>query len=43
MEDELLVSRFQHVEKGENPDFGLNNGGVLYFRGRICMPKDSDL
>ncbi|KAG8483064.1 hypothetical protein CXB51_021936 [Gossypium anomalum] len=41
--DELLVSRFQQVEKGENPDFGLNSDGVLYFRGRICISKDSDL
>ncbi|KAG8489204.1 hypothetical protein CXB51_017241 [Gossypium anomalum] len=41
--DESLVSRFQQAEKGENLDFGLNGDGVLYFRGRICMPKDSDL
>ena len=38
-----MVLRFQQVEKRENPDFGLNSEGVLCFRGRICMPKDSDL
>ena len=38
-----MVLRFQQVEKGENEDFGLNTEGVLCFRGRICVPKDSDL
>ncbi|KAG8489111.1 hypothetical protein CXB51_017135 [Gossypium anomalum] len=41
--DESLGSRFQQVEKGENSDFGLNSEGVLCFRGRMCIPKDSDL
>ncbi|KAG8481084.1 hypothetical protein CXB51_025832 [Gossypium anomalum] len=41
--DESLGSRFQQVETGENSDFGLNSEGVLCFRGRMCIPKDSDL
>ncbi|KAG8496754.1 hypothetical protein CXB51_007828 [Gossypium anomalum] len=41
--DESLGSRFQQVETGENLDFGLNSEGVLCFRGRMCIPKDSDL
>ncbi|KAG8475394.1 hypothetical protein CXB51_031885 [Gossypium anomalum] len=42
-DDGSLLAELQQVEKGENPDFGLNNDGVLCFRGRICMPKDFDL
>ncbi|KAA3478075.1 DNA/RNA polymerases superfamily protein [Gossypium australe] len=41
--DELLDSRFQQMERGETVDFGLNSEGVLCFRGRICMEKDSEL
>ncbi|KAK5773241.1 hypothetical protein PVK06_049546 [Gossypium arboreum] len=43
LKDNSLVLRFQQVEKGENEDFGLNTEGVLCFRGRICVPKDSNL
>ncbi|KAK5842830.1 hypothetical protein PVK06_005235 [Gossypium arboreum] len=31
LEDESLAAQFQQVEKGENPDFGLNSEGVLCF------------
>ncbi|XP_052485118.1 uncharacterized protein LOC128040411 [Gossypium raimondii] len=31
------------IEGGSTTDFGLNNDGVLYFRGRICVPNDTDL
>ncbi|KAA3473567.1 polyprotein [Gossypium australe] len=41
--DESLGSRFQQVKSGETVDFGLNSKGVLCFRGRVCMPKDSKL
>ena len=43
MHDESLVARFQQVKEGETSEFGLNGDGVLCFRGRICVPKDSDL
>ncbi|KAG8473027.1 hypothetical protein CXB51_034902 [Gossypium anomalum] len=43
LKDESLVARFQQVEEGETSEFGLNSKGVLCFRGRICVPKDSDL
>ncbi|KAA3470813.1 reverse transcriptase [Gossypium australe] len=33
----------KQVERGETVDFGLNSKRVLCFRGRICMPKDSEL
>ncbi|KAG8498887.1 hypothetical protein CXB51_005335 [Gossypium anomalum] len=41
--DESLVTRFQQVKEGETSEFGLNSEGVLCFRGRICVSKDSDL
>ncbi|KAA3470459.1 Retrovirus-related Pol polyprotein from transposon 17.6 [Gossypium australe] len=31
------------VKSGETVDFGLNNEGILCFRGRVYMPKDTDL
>ncbi|KAG8503177.1 hypothetical protein CXB51_001031 [Gossypium anomalum] len=31
------------IENGETLDLGLNSEGVLYFRGRVCVPKDTDL
>ncbi|KAG8481220.1 hypothetical protein CXB51_025968 [Gossypium anomalum] len=43
LKDDSLVDRFQQVEKGGTSKFGLNSEGVLCFRGRICVPKDSDL
>ena len=43
MNDESLVARFQQVKEGETSEFGLNGEGVLCFRRRICVPKDSDL
>ncbi|KAG8493000.1 hypothetical protein CXB51_010222 [Gossypium anomalum] len=43
LKDESLVAHFQQVKKGETSDFGLNSEGVLCFRERICVPKDSDL
>ncbi|XP_052877277.1 uncharacterized protein LOC128283900 [Gossypium arboreum] len=43
LKDESLVSRFQQVEKGETSKFGLNSEGVLCFRGRVYILKDSDL
>ncbi|KAA3484264.1 reverse transcriptase [Gossypium australe] len=41
--DERLGSRLQQVEGGEIGNFGLNSDGVLCFRGRVCMPRDSKL
>ena len=35
--------RFRRIEGGSTIDFGLNSDGVLYFRGRICVPNDTDL
>ncbi|KAG8491582.1 hypothetical protein CXB51_014859 [Gossypium anomalum] len=43
LKDESLVAHFQQVKEGETSEFGLNSEGVLCFRGRICVPKDSDL
>ncbi|KAK5794556.1 hypothetical protein PVK06_035793 [Gossypium arboreum] len=43
LEDECLVTRFQQVKEGKTSEFSLNGDGVLCFRGRICVPKDSDL
>ncbi|KAG8503372.1 hypothetical protein CXB51_001418 [Gossypium anomalum] len=43
LRDESLVARFQQVKEGETSKFGLNSEGVLCFRGRICVPNDSDL
>ncbi|XP_052485202.1 uncharacterized protein LOC128040479 [Gossypium raimondii] len=31
------------VGSGNTENFGLNNERVLYFRGRICVPKDIEL
>ncbi|XP_052882250.1 uncharacterized protein LOC128290583 [Gossypium arboreum] len=41
--DETLGARLKQVENGETLDFGINNEGVLCFRGRMCIPKDNDL
>ncbi|XP_052874499.1 uncharacterized protein LOC128280391 [Gossypium arboreum] len=38
-----VYSDASHIENGNTVDFGLNNEGVLCFRGRICVPKDIDL
>ncbi|KAG8503496.1 hypothetical protein CXB51_001481 [Gossypium anomalum] len=43
LRDESLVARFQQVKEGETSEFGLNSKGILCFRGRICISKDSDL
>ncbi|XP_052882203.1 uncharacterized protein LOC128290548 [Gossypium arboreum] len=43
LEDKSLGLRFCQVENGNTVDFGLNDEGVLYFQGRICIPKDTDL
>ncbi|KAG8498747.1 hypothetical protein CXB51_005165 [Gossypium anomalum] len=40
LKDESLVTRFQQVKEGGTSEFGLNNEGVLCFRGRICVLKD---
>ncbi|KAG8482764.1 hypothetical protein CXB51_024175 [Gossypium anomalum] len=36
-------SLLAELQDGETSEFGLNSEGVLCFRGRICVPKDSDL
>ncbi|KAA3473737.1 integrase [Gossypium australe] len=41
--DESLSSKLQLVAGGEIEDFSGNSDGVLCFRGKICMPKDSEL
>ncbi|KAA3488115.1 integrase [Gossypium australe] len=41
--DESLSLRFRQIESGTNFNFGLNSNGVLCFRGRICVPNDSDM
>ncbi|KAA3465845.1 DNA/RNA polymerases superfamily protein [Gossypium australe] len=41
-EDDSLLTELQ-VKSGETVDFGLNNEGMLCFRGKVCMPKDSEL
>ncbi|KAK5775710.1 hypothetical protein PVK06_043642 [Gossypium arboreum] len=43
LKDESLVPRFQQIKEGETSEFGINYEGVLCFRGRICVPKDSGL
>ncbi|XP_052882288.1 uncharacterized protein LOC128290610 [Gossypium arboreum] len=43
LEDESLGLRFRQVESGSTTDFRLNNDGVLYFCGQICVPNDADL
>ncbi|XP_052878851.1 uncharacterized protein LOC128285388 [Gossypium arboreum] len=43
LEYESLGLWFYQIEKGNTVDFGLNSEGVLYFRGKICVPKDTDL
>ncbi|KAG8483164.1 hypothetical protein CXB51_022137 [Gossypium anomalum] len=43
LKNESLVARFQQVKEGGTSEFGLNDEGVLCFRGRICVPRDSDL
>ncbi|XP_017640102.1 uncharacterized protein LOC108481487 [Gossypium arboreum] len=43
IEDESLGLYFQQVKSGNAMNFGLNNEGVLYFRGRIYVPKDMEL
>ncbi|XP_017604782.1 uncharacterized protein LOC108451625 [Gossypium arboreum] len=41
-DDGSLLAELQ-IESGSTLDFGLNSDGVLCFRGRICVPNDSDL
>ncbi|KAA3474185.1 DNA/RNA polymerases superfamily protein [Gossypium australe] len=41
--DGKLGPLLQQVKNGGFEDFGINTEGVLCFRGRACMPKDSDL
>ncbi|XP_052877273.1 uncharacterized protein LOC128283894 [Gossypium arboreum] len=41
--DESLVPHFRQVKNGETIDFGLNSERVLCFRGRVCIPMDSDM
>ncbi|KAA3487545.1 DNA/RNA polymerases superfamily protein [Gossypium australe] len=41
-DDGSLLAELQ-IESGDTMDFGLNNEGVLYFCGRICVPKDTEL
>ncbi|KAG8491028.1 hypothetical protein CXB51_014149 [Gossypium anomalum] len=43
LEDESLGSHFRQIENGKTLDFGLNSEGVLCFRERVCVPKDTDL
>ncbi|KAG8503234.1 hypothetical protein CXB51_001062 [Gossypium anomalum] len=43
LKDDSLALRFQQVRNGESEDFGLNTEGVLCFRGRVCISKDSEL
>ncbi|XP_052486297.1 uncharacterized protein LOC128041039 [Gossypium raimondii] len=31
------------VESGSTSDFGLGKDGILCFRGRVCVPNDSDM
>ncbi|KAG8503343.1 hypothetical protein CXB51_001305 [Gossypium anomalum] len=41
-DDGSLLAELQ-IENGETSDFGLNSEGVLCFRGRVYVPKDTDL
>ncbi|XP_017639903.1 uncharacterized protein LOC108481256 [Gossypium arboreum] len=43
LEEESLGSSFRQIENGETSDFGLNSKGILYFHGRVCVAKDTDL
>ncbi|XP_012482906.1 uncharacterized protein LOC105797491 [Gossypium raimondii] len=43
IEDESLGLRCRQVEIVNIEDFGLNSEGVLYFRRRICVSKDTEL
>ncbi|KAG8503295.1 hypothetical protein CXB51_001262 [Gossypium anomalum] len=42
-DDGSLLAKFQQVKKGETSEFGLNSEGVLCFRGRVCVLRDSEL
>ncbi|XP_052490755.1 uncharacterized protein LOC128043002 [Gossypium raimondii] len=41
-DDGSLLAELQ-VESGHTEEFRLNNDGVLYFHGRICVLKDTEL
>ncbi|KAA3466799.1 DNA/RNA polymerases superfamily protein [Gossypium australe] len=41
-DDGSLLAELQ-IKSGSTSDFGLNSKGVLCFRRRICVPKDTDL
>ncbi|KAA3464255.1 DNA/RNA polymerases superfamily protein [Gossypium australe] len=41
--DEILSTRRLQVQSGEAESFSLGSDGVLYFQGKVCMPKDDDL
>ncbi|KAA3483847.1 DNA/RNA polymerases superfamily protein [Gossypium australe] len=43
LSDEKLSPLMQQVKSGIIGGFGMNKDGVLCFRGRVCMPIDSDL
>ncbi|KAL5571222.1 hypothetical protein UlMin_020819 [Ulmus minor] len=41
--DPTLVKFKEEVRKGKNADFQISSNGILYFKGRLCIPKDSEL
>ncbi|XP_017629024.1 uncharacterized protein LOC108472004 [Gossypium arboreum] len=43
LRDESLALRFHQIKSGSTSDFRLNKNKVLCFRGRVCVPNDSDL
>ncbi|KAA3461976.1 DNA/RNA polymerases superfamily protein [Gossypium australe] len=41
--DTSLTSHVKLIEEGKTSDFAFNSEGVLCYRGRYCVPTDSDL
>ncbi|KAA3486447.1 reverse transcriptase [Gossypium australe] len=41
--DDDLSTKLRQVQNGELEDYGINDEGVLCFKGKVCMPKNEEL
>ena len=41
--DPLLIKLKENVLEGKNTEFSISPDGILHFKGRLCIPDDSQL
>ena len=41
--DEKISAIMNQIEDGKETEFTVNENGVLYYKGRVCVPDDNDL